>query len=59
MNLINENLSKGIVLFIGYGIENHPGEYSDRVLATFEKNDQKTLSEVQKVFAELDQLKPD
>ena len=59
MMKINENLSKSVVLFSGYGVESYPGEYPDRVSDAFGELDYGLLGQVQAVFTELDQLKPD
>lgn len=59
MKNLNVDLSKGIVLFTGYGVENHPGEYPERVSSTFKESNSKTLDETQRVLTDLNQLKPD
>lgn len=54
------DVSKGVVIFTGYGVESHPGEYIDRVINVFGKQEsERVLKEIEQILEDMNQLNPD
>jgi len=60
MSSENQSLSTAITYYTGYGKENHPGEYPERLVGLFGQSVANRLTPiVESILADLNSLKPD